>query len=322
MDIPVISYLGRVGHSSSLLFLFWIGYWNRRLGILFYLTLGLIFAIAIVDIISGGRYGPIMSALLLFLGLYFGSSPSVKWKLGLVGVMAFPVVILIAGYLERIRLLIGRSGMEDIKLERVEKISRAISKIDKAHKIIGRKESTFLSGITRNVNWVDVAVISTTDNKVPFRGSRNLSTELKNILSLAFFSSGSTREAIAKARLNKYSMGLGTGPARKYGFTVSAKSSVEWSLLSDGYSRGGPLIYLIYLMIFLFIMNGIEIIIRLFDKNQAEQKLLICVFLGILYEANALPLYESMRSIILNVVFYSMVIVIFRFFTTKATINT
>jgi hypothetical protein len=207
--------------------------------------------------------------------------------------------------------------MEEVSIERVEKISEAMNKLDKADKILGRKESTFLSGIARNVNWVDVAVVSSTNQKIAFRGTRNLKTEIENILSLAFFSGGSTNEAIRNARMDKYSNELGTAPAREYGFTVNERTSVEWSLLADSYSRGGPLIYLLYLFIFFLILNLLEISIKILNRNQAEQKFLICAFIDIIIKSNTLPLYESIRGILLNIVFYVGIILILRFFTRK-----
>lgn len=315
-EIPLVSYFGRVGHNNTLLFLFWIGYWNKRLGPIFYLTLMLVMTIAVFELLAGSRYGPVFTVFLLLLGYYFSAGHTLRRRLWIVSIIAFPFVVFTIGYLDSIRQLIGRGGMEEVSLERVEQITYAMKKIESANKVLRRKESAFVSGVARNINWVDVAVISLTDDKIPFRGTRNLDTELNNILTLTLFSSGgSTREVIDEARLNKYSMELGTAPARKYGFSVNARTSSEWSLLSDAYSRGGHFVFCLYLGVFMFIMSSTEVLIRKFINNQAEQKLLLSVFLYIIIKANALPLYELIREFILNTGFYFFIILMLRFFT-------
>lgn len=315
VEIPVISYLGRVGHTTSLLFLFWIGYWNTRLGILFYLTLILMMTIAVFELLTGSRFGPLITILLLGLGYYFSSKLSTKWKLRLAALAAFPFIILFLGYVERVRNLIGRGNLEDVSLERIDEVRKAADRLDVSRQIYGDKASAFVEGIARNVNWVDVSVISASDQKVSYRGDRNLKRELDNILSLAFFSSGSSREGVSSARNEKLSLGLGTAPARDYGFTVNERTSVEWSILSDGYSRGGFGIYLLYLTGFLIIFNLIELFIKLGNKNGAEQKLLLCVFLDLIIKSNALPFYEIFRSIILHSIFYLVIILLLRIMT-------
>ena len=178
-----------------------------------------------------------------------------------------------------------------------------------------KEESAFVAGISRNVNWVDIAVVTTSGKEVTFRNWQNLGTEFKNILKLALFSSGSTSDVIEEARINRYSEELGSAPARRYGFTVNKKTSVEWDLLSDSYSRGGPLIFGCYLFVFLLVMNVIDVLIKVKNRYPAEQKLLLCVFLYVIIKANALPFYELIREIILNGAFYIFIIVVMRLFT-------
>jgi len=312
VEIPVLSYIGRVGHTTSLFFMFWIAYWNKRLGAIYYLTLLLMLSIAAVELLAGSRFGPLMTGLLFFMGYYASSSKATKWKLRIVAVIAFPLVISFVGYLEKVRMLIGRSGLEEVSIERIEKVRSAIDRLDEISRSFGNKESAFVAGVGRNINWVDMAVVTASDEKVPYRGTKNLQREIDNIISLTFFSGGSTTGAIRKATNEKYSLGLGTAPARRYGFSVNERTSVEWSVLSDGYSRGGFSIYLVYLCAFLILTNGIEFIIKTWNKNATEQKLLMCVFLDLIIKSNALPLYEITRAAILNAMFYLFIILMLR----------
>lgn len=317
VEIPILFYFGRVGHNTSLLFLFWVAYWNRKLGILFYLTIGIMITIAVFEVLAGSRYGPMMTLLLLFLGFFFGSKGKARIRMAWFGLALLPFTIVAAGYLEKVRMLIGRGGIEDVSAERIELIQKAITRLDRVEGVLGNKESAFVSGIARNVNWVDMAVITTTNNKIPFRGGQNIKTELSNIFSLALFSAGTKRENIDEARLGKYDLGLGTGPARKYGFVVDESTSVEWSLLADSFSRGGLWVYLVYLLIFFSVFAIIEMIINVSNQNRAEQKLLVCIFLDIILKSMSLPLYETFRAVMLNSVFYIGVILLTRVLAIK-----
>ena len=308
IEIPVLSYFGRVGYNSSIFFLFWVTYWNKRLGLLFYLTVALMITIAVFEALVGSRYAPIMIFLLMFLGFYFGGSRKVKTRLALVAIIVLPFMITAVGYLEKIRVLIGRGGLEDVSVERIEMVQKAVKKLDKVDSSLRDNNSAFIAGVARNINWVDVAVITATKTRVPYRGTNNIGTEVRNILSLAFLSGGASKEEIIKARLNRFKIGLGTSPAREYGFVVDDNTSVEWSILADAFSRGGHFIYLFYLLLFYFIFANIELVIRVFNRNSVEQKLLLCVFLEVVIKANSLPMYESIRGIILYSLFYGAII--------------
>lgn len=314
-ELPVISYIGRVGHSTSLLFLFWIGFWNRKLGTLFYVTLLVVLTIAVFELLTGSRYGPMITALLLLLGYYFSASRATKWKLRLVGIVAVPFVIVFLGYLEQVRVLIGRGNLEDVSIERVQEVRKAVDKIDNSGKKYGSETSAFVAGVARNINWVDIAVISASGDRVRYRGSSNLDNELGNIFTLALFSSGSSASQISEARQDRYAQDLGTAPARRYGFSVNERTSVEWSILSDGYSRGGLPVYGLYLLLFLILINFIELAIKVLNHNGVEQKLLLSVFLFDILKSNSLPFYEIIRNIILNGSFYIAILLMLRLWT-------
>ena len=100
--------------------------------------------------------------------------------------------------------------------------------------------------------------------------------------------------------------------ANRYGYRVNESTSVEWSLLADAWSKGGPLLY--------FILFSVLFLIFLLYENQISTKdnfsrliyTLILVRI-VTVVSGALPFYFTIRSILLDTIFAFLIITVFLF---------
>lgn len=159
---------------------------------------------------------------------------------GFTSILSIPFLSFIADY----RDSIGRN--EDVSIEALEAM------IDFAN------DETILSNdkednsISRLLIHPNVAAIYLTPEIIPHREFDYLLEEMFSIITLSGEDGAETNKQF------RSDLGYGTGVATRYGFTVNDKTSVEWPILADGYTRFGYLGIALYSFLFAIFLSWLE----------------------------------------------------------------
>jgi len=302
LDIPFLGYLSRVGTEAFLLFTFWLGYWNFKLRWVFYIGIGVVLLTTGYSVLSGGRFYAFIQLGALFVG-YVLSQPLKRRKFLIrMAVVSLPVLFSISGTLSFVRNQIGR-GVGDIEInaDRLDDFIDAFSSTLSQDDLSDGDKSLSLEGMKRSVKWPNLSVMALSPDQIPYRGVDNLGIEFSAIFQIAAVSSGFDVESVRTAREANIELGLNTGMANKYGYNVNRMNSVEWGLLADAWSRGGPLIYMLYFGLIISLFSMLERKMIYSKIHPAEKALLIVVLVRILwFNTSSDPLYYIIRTLILS----------------------
>jgi hypothetical protein len=232
-----IGYLGRVLATVMIMAPFLAGHdsWNdRRLATLWSFT---IFVNAAIGIAAGTRSKALIAAVLFVAG-YISAVPRRKRIMASVcaAVLAVPLIQL-AGALGVVRDELGRGGLEMFESDHIAEVFHQLSR----EMLPGDSQSTEAvreHGVSRLLAWTNVVVPLMTPETIPYRGFDGFLDEVSQTFRVASVS-GLTPEDL-------YEAGLWTAPARQYGFSVNAFTSVEFTLAADGWTRGGGLVAVLF----------------------------------------------------------------------------
>jgi hypothetical protein len=212
---------------------------------------------------------------------------------------AFAAVPLIqlAGALGVVRDELGRGGLEMFESGRVEEVFQQLSR----ELLPGDSqdvEALREHGVSRLLSWTNVVVPMMTPQTVPYREA----TQTFQVASL----SGSTPDDL-------YDAGLWNAPARPYGFTVNAYTSVEFTLAADGWSRGGAPMALIFGFVAALMMTACEFCVsRLYRAGTAVTAVLgLPVAKAAFFDSNFIPLLPMLRGMVLyTLILFALVVVV------------
>jgi hypothetical protein len=140
-------------------------------------------------------------------------------------------MIAISGALGTVREEIGRGDFSIFSLDRVAQTTDAVWR-RLAYKSNVIDQDLVLNGLGRMVVWPNLEAAILTPESIPYRGFDDFAHEVLRsfrIFTLEDFS-----------RQDTYDAGLFSYPATRYGYLVNTDTSVEWGVLADGWSRGGP----------------------------------------------------------------------------------
>lgn len=316
----VVAYFSRVAYAALFLLPFLIGFWNKKLGRnTYYFCMVAILSESVLGILMGNRFTPFLNLVLLYLGYYFSQSTAVKRTLVIIGIVLGPILISIIGIMGIVRDTIGRgSSAETASLERLSLYTEAFSKYFTLSQEGDEElsEKLNLSGKGRNVNWVNLSVVSLSPYSVPYRGLENLDNEISAILGVSALSSGFTQEAIKDSEASAYDKELAIGMARRYGYGVAVGNGVEWGFIADSWSRGGAWVAVLYTFILIVLCSTFERIIA--NMRKEDSIIFIFILANILFfVAYGNPLYQTLHYLILRVIFISVIIRIIDVFIKK-----
>jgi hypothetical protein len=251
------------------------------------------------SLLTGGRgYGFIPTALFL-LGMLLGArSKRVQFRLILLMVPAAFFLLVLSGYIGSLRDVTGRKDISMV-LEDGSILEGEDDLFSNAGMI--EEDSFIFRGLRRIMSWPPAVVSAMTPDPIPCRGFRDMPIEFQDAFSLRIF-----QLAAAGGRRGELESYWGKIFLLPYGFAVSESSSVEFGILSDGYTRGGWWAAFVYGIIATIILFALEGGLRrlLLPSKSAVFAMLLCVLCGyaaITFQLN--PLVAVIRTIVLNTVF-------------------
>jgi len=291
-DSGPIGYLGRVLATALVCAPFLAGrdsQKDRRLGFLWVVT---ILVNAVIGIAAGTRGKALLAAVLFVAGLISALPERRRLIVGVCAVFAAVPLIQLAGALGVVRDELGRGGLEMVESGHLSdvfhQLSRELLPGDSHDAEVLREH-----GVSRLLSWTNVVVPLMTPQVVPYRGMTRFLDEATQTFQVASLS-GSTPDDL-------YDAGLWNAPARQYGFTVNAYTSVEYTLAADGWSRGGALVALLFGFVAALILTSCEAgIARLAGRGTGLATFLsLAVAKAAFFDTNFIPLLPMLRGMVL-----------------------
>jgi hypothetical protein len=251
------------------------------------------------SLLTGGRGPGFIPIGLFFLGMLFGA-PSKRGQIRLIFVilpLAFALLVL-SGFIGSLREMTGRRDLA-VVLEEGSILEGDDDLFSNAGMI--EEDSFIFRGLRRIVSWPPAVVPAMTPDPIPYRGFRDIPFEFQDAFNVRIFdlvAAGGRR-----GELNSYWGEIFLLP---YGFAVSETSSVEFGILSDGYTRGGWWVAFLYGIVATIILLALESSLRklLLTGRATVFAMMLCVLCGYAVTSFQLnPLIAVIRTIVLNTSF-------------------
>lgn len=262
---------------------------DRRLGLLWTVTIALN---AFIGIVAGTRSKALVAAVLFVAG-YISTLPGRRRLLVAIcaSIAAVPVIQL-SGAVGVVRDQVGRGGLE---LMRTDHIAQVLHELTRELTSDDREQAEEIQaqGVSRLLAWTNVVVPLMTPDTIPYRGLAGLVDE-----GIATFRVASVAGVAAD---DFYEAGLNNAPARHYGFTVNANTSVEFTLLADGWSRGGLAVVVVFtLVVMIFLLSAESGCMRLGLGGGVGSVLILPLAKAAFFDANTSPLLVLLRGTVFS----------------------
>jgi hypothetical protein len=204
---------------------------DRRLGVLW---VSAILVSAVVGIAAGSRSKAFIAAVLFGAG-YVSTVAGGRRRVvvGAFAVLAMVPLIQFAGALGVVRDELGRGGLELARVDHIKDVLEGT-----VRQMTADPEQVTMHGAGRFLAWTNVVVPLMTPESIPYRRFDGFVAEASQTFQVASVS-GRTLE-------DSFDAGLLNASARVYGFTVNSETSFDFTLLADGWSRGGAPIALLF----------------------------------------------------------------------------
>jgi hypothetical protein len=300
-DSGAIGYVGRVLATALVCAPFLAGrdsQKDRRLGMLWVFT---VVVNAVIGIAAGTRGKALLAAVLFATGFISALPDRKRVVVGICAVFAAVPLIQLAGALGVVRDELGRGGLEMVESGHLSEVFRQLSREllpDDRQDVEVLREH----GVSRLLSWTNVVVPLMTPQTVPYRGMTGLLDEAAQTFQVASFS-GSTPDDL-------YEAGLWNAPARQYGFTVNAYTSVEFTLAADGWSRGGAVAALLFGFVAALLMTLWEVGVSRLPGRGAGAFLSLPVAKAAFFDTNFIPLLPMLRGMVLYTLILCALVVV------------
>ncbi len=241
---------------------------------------------AVIGMTIGGRSVALLPVGLYFIGRILGHEQRERRRpLAYGALLALPIFAL-SGAIGVVRGELGRGDFGIFSAERMVDTANAVWDHLSAESDTS-DQATLLNGPGRMVVWPNLSAAILTPENIPYRGFGSLLDEAAITFKVSAIS-GLSRQDMYDADLSSY-------PATLYGYMVDTETSVEWGLLADGWSRGGPwgtlLFGFVLSMVFITVEYGL-----LAHKSQSLRTLLVYSVLVI--SAVAYPATSTLLSVL------------------------
>jgi len=312
---PFLSFRPGIGYAVSILFNFTkflpfaagvLFFHNARLRVIWIIALATLF---LLGILTGGRGTAIVSGFLYFVGFYYALSTPRAKMITLVSavVIAIPFASFFA-FVGIFRHMVGRVDFSKINWERAVSIYQKYEKVKDIKALDLNSQDAQLQGWGRFVNFVNVVQFATIPSKKPHLGVEGLFTvDLPYSYDISFLS-GTTLEDRLRAKAGNFRL-------NDYGYNVTLSSSVEYSLVTEGYIRFGfPGVFLFAFTISLF-SQFMELVIYLISRKNSA----LYVFATLMVSLQAMlgyayNLFAITRSMILAVMAAIAIVLLIKVF--------
>jgi hypothetical protein len=216
-------------------------------------------------------------------------------RVGLVAVLLLYIAALVG-------IIRGETGRDNITLLQPTQMAQTLALAEHyAENGELGSEQIQQNGVARLLAWPNAAVVVLAPDPIPYRG---LNSILEEISQYAIISGGST-DANGAYLAN----GLGTAPASGFGFLVNTHTSVEFGLVADGWSKGGPFGVILICYLFTTSMILLEVLVSNFRILSAQTKvLLLCIVMNTAFMVSTSPAVSLIRSLILQLLLWALVL--------------
>jgi len=299
---PVAGYISAIlfNYMNFIPFLAGVLYFqHRRLRAVWLVSLTVIF---LLGILTGGRGVAITSAAMYALGFYqaLETPRARRYALGTGLVLAVPMVVFMS-FVGIYRNIVGRVDFDKITWERALRVYEKYQKVKDSKVLKLDSEEGKQQGFGRFVNFVNLNQFATVPHKRPRLGFEGLGADLYYSFDIAFLT-GTTSDDRLRAKAGNFRM-------NDYGYWVSKTTSVEYSIVTEGFIRFGYLgIFIGGLLMGLFGLLC-EFLVRLFSaKTPAFRAFCIVMLCQQALLSYAYNLFPVMRNMMLAIVAAAIVL--------------
>ncbi len=306
---PILSFRPGIGYAETILFNF-----TRLIpfaaGVLFFknkflrmLWLSALTVLFILGILTGGRGTAIQSSLVYFIGFYLALTSARIKRITLILALVFSIpAISFLAFVGMFRHIVGRVDFDKINLERAVSVYQKYQKVKDSKVLDLNSTEAQLQGWGRFVNFVNIVQFATIPQKRKHLGFDDFFTvDLPYAFDISFIS-GTTVEDRLRVKAGNFRL-------NDYGYLVTLGSSVEYSIVTDGYIRFGFMGVFIFAICLAFICQIIEFFIYMISRNNSAlyvfATIMVCMQAFLAYVYN---IFIITRSMILAV-FAAIVIV-------------
>jgi hypothetical protein len=283
-----LSYAARTMNYGLLFIGLLVGRYGRGRVVLFWWAC--VFANGTIALSIGARYFAFLPPVLFLGGRLLDPNRRRRGRLAVTSAILLVGLLVLSGIIGVARGRVGRPRVEDVTLDGLSEMASASAQ---ALEGVGGDGAVGIEGVSRMVSWTNQAVTLLTPDTVPFRGLTSLWEELNQAASIAAIT-GQTREDLL-------AQGLYSAPANLYGFFVTNSNSVEFSLLADGWYRGGAWVVVLLATIIVLVAGGAELVALNVRHRWPSAALMGLLLAGKLaMDVNGLPFVAALRSFILN----------------------
>lgn len=315
---PLLSFQPGIGYAASILFNFTkflpfaagvLFFHSSRLRLIWIVALSTLF---ILGILTGGRGTAILSGFLYFAGFYYSLTTSRAKMVTMVSAIAIAIPFAsFFAFVGMFRHIVGRVDFSKINWERAVSVYQKYEKVKDSKVLDLESQDAQLQGWGRFVNFVNVVQFATIPSKKPHLGVEGLFTvDLPYSYDISFLS-GSTREDRLRAKAGNYRL-------NDYGYNVTLSSSVEYSLVTEGYIRFGFAGVFVFALAISLFSQFMELVIHLIShKNSALYvfaTLMVCLQAMLGYAYNLFAITRSMILAVLAAVVIVTLIKVLRAF--------
>jgi hypothetical protein len=254
---------------------------------------------AVIALSLGGRSQAFMPVVLYLIGRALGQQAGKRVRsLVLVGLLGIPIFA-ISGALGAVRGETGRGDFSIFSLDRTAETTNAIwSRL--AHRSNLIDQDILLNGPGRMVVWPNLEAAILTPETIPYRGFDDFAHEV--LLSFKIFAPADF------SRQDSYDAGLFASPATRYGYAVNTSTSVEWGVLADGWSRGGPWATMLFgfVLTVFFIIAEYILLTRSIQRSKALLMISGFLIISALMNPATAGLLYILRQVVLDCVLILM----------------
>lgn len=302
MTYPLLRKQPVLGYISAILFNFMnfipflaglLYFHHRGLRTVWLVALTVIFALGIL---TGGRGVAITSAAMYAFGFYQALETRRARRRAIVAgaVLAVPMLIFMS-FVGIYRNIVGRVDFDKITWERAVRVYEKYQKVKDSKVLQLDSDEGKEQGLGRLINFVNLNQFATVPEKRPRLGFEGLSSDFYYSFDIAFLSNTTLDERL-RARAGNFRM-------NDYGYWVSKVTSVEYSIVTEGFIRFGYLGIFVGSSLMAFFGLLMEFLIRLFSRKQPAFQafciVMLCQQALLSYVYNVFPV---MRNMVLSIV--------------------
>jgi hypothetical protein len=286
-----VGYVGRVAGSAMMFYPLFAGAYSRDDRMAGWIWRGVLAVNVFIGVLIGTRT-PFITAVLYSLGWLYTTPRSQRMAAAAFVAGLIASLMFMSGIVGLVRTEMGRGGIEMVSVERAQALAAASRERIGDDGDGGRGEIAE-EAFSRLVAWSNLVVPLLSPYPVPYRGYASVFDEI---------TTAATINALAGRTAEQWlTAGMGTIAATQYGFMVNSSTSVEFSVLADGWSRAGLEGALLFGFIVLLLFNGMEVCLAWVRPRVPESgTVLLAVLARAMLDVSTVTVVASIRRAVLD----------------------